>query len=142
MTVFMLLVPCALVLLQGGGPPEPRPVTVVVGVVTSVVGREVPGGGIVSDVTIAVDETIKGRAPKSLTIEVVGGTVRKGEETERNSASSNIDVPEEGDKIVVLLDVNHKPTKTHRNSLLILDQNDRVRGTGKTLWDLRREVLK
>jgi hypothetical protein len=132
---------CALILLQSDRPPTPRPTTVVVGVVMTVVGREV-ADGIVSDVTIAVEETLKGRVTRTLTTEILGGRVRAGTENELSMGSSSIEIPQEGDRIVLFLDGANRPTKTHGESLLQLDANDHVRGSNKTLADIRLEVKK
>jgi hypothetical protein len=119
-------------------------ITVMVGTVTNVVSRQastVEGQTIISDVTIAVVETLKGRAVKSIRSEVEGGSlVIDGKPI--TLEVSYVTVPKVGDKAVFFLDGNNRPVKMHQRSILQLDANDRVRGTGKTLEDIRREVQK
>jgi hypothetical protein len=141
----LLLSPHTLLAQRGDIPPAERvrgAERVVVGRVSSVtpVWRDNDFGDrlIVSVVHVAVDETLKGGPEQSVDVEVEGGTI--GTLTLR---VSDLDTFAPGDRAVFYLTHNHRGAMVpHRRGLGLqkLDRVGRVRGSGATLDQVRREV--
>jgi hypothetical protein len=90
---------------------------------------------IVSQVEIQVDETLKGSAGKTLTVDVEGGTV--GGVTLRTSSSPAMSA---GERAVFFLDAT--PSGSHQPHLkglgiLKLDDTDQIKGSSLRLQDIR-----
>jgi hypothetical protein len=93
---------------------------------------------IVSVVHVSVDETLKGASDRTVDVEVEGGTV--GSVTLR---VSDLDTFVPGDRAVFYLDRTRGGRLVpHRRGLGFqkIDRQNRVRGTGVSLDDVRREV--
>jgi hypothetical protein len=134
----MRVIPVVLLLALAPQVPPPVPATVLVGVVTEVQSREVQDQGnryTTSTVTVAVAEVLKGRAEDTVTVEVVGGTVNGI--TMQTSDAPLLTV---GDRAVFSLDSENRPIRTHGTSIYVLDAKDHLRGSPKTLEDVRKEV--
>lgn len=113
---------------------------VIVGRVTSVSpvwqSNEFGDRLIVSIVTVAVDETLRGPAQPSVEVEVEGGTI--GELTLHVSDLEPV-VP--GDRAVFYLNRSRRGAfvpHLRGQGLLKLDRSDRVRNSNTTLTDIRR----
>jgi hypothetical protein len=91
---------------------------------------------IVSVVNVAVDETLRGPAQSSVTVEVEGGTI--GDLTLH---VSDLETVAPGDRAVFYLARNARGVfvpHLRGQGLLKLDRSDRVRGSTVTLAEIRR----
>jgi hypothetical protein len=91
---------------------------------------------IVSVVSVAVDETLRGPAQPTATVEVEGGTI--GDLTLH---VSDLEPVATGDRVVFYLARNARGVfvpHLRGQGLLKLDRSDRVRGSTVTLADIRR----
>jgi len=91
---------------------------------------------IVSVVTVAVDETLRGPAQPTVTVEVEGGTI--GDLTLH---VSDLEPVATGERVVFYLARNARGVfvpHLRGQGLLKLDRSDRVRGSTVTLADIRR----
>jgi hypothetical protein len=91
---------------------------------------------IVSRVTVAVDETLRGQAQQTLEVEIEGGTI--GEVTLH---VSDLEPVAAGDRAVFYLARSPRGAwvpHLRGQGLLKLDRADRVRGSNVTLDDVRR----
>src|SRR4051812_22674478 len=93
---------------------------------------------IVSVVHVIVDETLKGSSQSAVDVEVEGGTI--GSLTLR---VSDLETFSRGDRAIFYLQHNRRGGLVpHRRGLGVqkLDAGDRVRGSGATLNQVRREI--
>jgi len=95
---------------------------------------------IVSVVNVAVDETLRGPAQSSVTVEVEGGTI--GDLTLH---VSDLETVAPGDRAVFYLARNARGVfvpHLRGQGLLKLDRSDRVRGSTVTLAEIRRTAAR